>query len=125
MKDGLISKLIIIETRHRPIQYKNVIDILPVSYEDKNYKGLNDVIWNGIDLVESEFHTALSRQKPMIYRSPCIIITVNSTKAVAGYCSRTPTITMARQTHVFDLNLQKELLSEDKWNSKRKSQKFS
>ena len=37
MKDGPIFKLRITETRHRPTQYKKVIDTLPVLCADKNY----------------------------------------------------------------------------------------
>ena len=55
MKDGPISKLLITETRHRPTQYKKVMDTLPVLCVDKNYQGLNNVIWNRIDLVEADF----------------------------------------------------------------------
>ena len=55
MKHGPISKLIITETGHRPTQYKKIIDTLPVLCADKNYQGLDDVIWNGIDLVEADF----------------------------------------------------------------------
>ena len=56
MKDGPISKLIIItETGHRPTQYKKVIDTIPVLYTVKNHQGLNDVIHNRINLVEMGF----------------------------------------------------------------------
>ena len=54
MKDGLNSKLMITKTGHRPTQYKKVIDILPVLCVDKNYQGLDDVIQNRIDLVETD-----------------------------------------------------------------------
>ena len=57
MKDGPISKLTITEIRHRPIQYKKVIDTQPVKCADKNYQGLDDVIRNGIDLIAANFTT--------------------------------------------------------------------
>ena len=53
------------------------------------------------------------------------IRTVDPNKAVAANGSHTPTITMEQQTHIFNTNLQKELLSEFKWDSKIKSQEFS
>ena len=55
MKDGLISKLIITKIGHRPTQYKKIVDTLPVLCTDKNYQGLDDVIWTGINIVEAEF----------------------------------------------------------------------
>ena len=55
MKDGLISKLIIIETGYRSTQYKKVIDTLPVLCADKNYQGLDEVIQTGTNLVERDF----------------------------------------------------------------------
>ena len=53
------------------------------------------------------------------------IRTINPADLAATDDSRPPTITMAQQTHVFDANLQKELLSEFERNSKIKSQEFS
>ena len=55
MKDGPISKLIITKTGHWPAQYKKIIDTLPVSCIDKYYKGLDEVVWAGNDLVEVDF----------------------------------------------------------------------
>ena len=49
------SKLTITNTGHRATQYKKVIDTLPVLCIDKNYQGINDVIWYRIDLVEADF----------------------------------------------------------------------
>ena len=55
MKDNPISNLIITAAGHRPTQYKKVIDTLPLLCVDKNYQGLNDVIQNGVHLVEADF----------------------------------------------------------------------
>ena len=49
MKDGSISKLLINETGHKSTQYKKITDTLPVLCADKNYQGINDVIWKRID----------------------------------------------------------------------------
>ena len=54
MKDGLISKLIITETGHRPTQYKKIVNTFPVLYVDKNFWGLNDIIWPEINLVKAD-----------------------------------------------------------------------
>ena len=53
------------------------------------------------------------------------IRTVNPTKDAAANGSRTLIITMEQQTHIFDKNLQKELLSEYKQDSKNKSLEYS
>ena len=50
MKDGPISKSIITETGHWPTQYKKIVDTLPVLCIDKNFQGLDEVIWTGNDL---------------------------------------------------------------------------
>ena len=55
MKDGSISKLLITKTGHRPIQYKKIIDTLLVLCADKNYQGIDDVVWNRIDRVKTDF----------------------------------------------------------------------
>ena len=55
MKDSLISKLLITKTRHSPTQFKTITDTLPVLCADKNFQGLNEVLWTGINLVETNF----------------------------------------------------------------------
>ena len=50
IKDNPISKLTITETGHRPSQFKKICDVLPVFCADKNYLGLDEVIF---DLVTS------------------------------------------------------------------------
>ena len=55
MKDGLISRLLITKTWHRPTQFKKITDTLPVLCVDKNFQGLDEVIWIGRDLVETYF----------------------------------------------------------------------
>ena len=55
MKVGPISKLKITKIGHRPSQFKKVSDALPVFCADKNFQGLNEVLWTGHDLVETDF----------------------------------------------------------------------
>ena len=55
MKDSPISLLAITKTRHWATQYKKSIDTFPVLCADKNFQGIDDVIWNGIDLVATDF----------------------------------------------------------------------
>ena len=55
MKDGPILKLLIIKTGHRPTQFKRITDTLPVLCADKNFQGLNEVIWTDTNLVEADF----------------------------------------------------------------------
>ena len=54
MKDGCISKLTITGTWHWATQYKKIIDIIPVLCIGKNYRDINDILCNRIDLVEAD-----------------------------------------------------------------------
>ena len=54
MKDRCIPKFTVIETGHQATQYKKIIDTLSVLYTDKNYREIDDVIHNGINLVKVE-----------------------------------------------------------------------
>ena len=58
MKDGLLSKLTITKTGHRPSQFKKISDALPVFRADKNYRGLDEVLRTRRDLVEDDFMLA-------------------------------------------------------------------
>ena len=55
MKDSCISRLTITETGYQAIQYKNIIDTLPVLSVDKNYRCINDVLCTGANLVKDDF----------------------------------------------------------------------
>ena len=126
MKDGLISKLIITKTRHRRTQYKKIIDTLPVLCADKNYQGIDDVIWTGTNLVETDFMPFYSDadQWSVTYHVKIEIVNPND-QPDPNTSLRPRTVTMARQTHIFNTNLQKELLSEFEQDSKIKYQKCS
>ena len=54
MKDDLISKLLITKIGHRPTQFKKFTDTLPVLCADKNFQGLDEVVWTGRDLAETD-----------------------------------------------------------------------
>ena len=106
MKDSPISKLIITETGHRPTQYKKVIDTLPVLCTDKNYRGLDDIIQNKIDLAKANFTPPYPNTNRWSTIHHVKVRTVNAADAAAAAnCLRTSTITMTWQTHVFDTNL--------------------
>ena len=55
MKDGCLSKVIITDSGHRAIQFKNIIAALPVFCADKNYRYINDIICTGTKLREGSF----------------------------------------------------------------------
>ena len=58
IKDGLISKLTINKTGHKPSQFKKISDALPVLCTDKNYQRLNEALRTGRDQVKTEFMPA-------------------------------------------------------------------
>ena len=96
LKDGPISKLMSTETGHRPTQYKNVIDTLPVLCANKNYQGLDDVIWNRINLVEAAFTLIYLHADLWSTTHHVEIGTANPANLAAADGSRPPTITMAQ-----------------------------
>ena len=54
-KDGCISKMTITETGHQVIQYKKILDCLPVLYADKNYSCIDNVLFTWIYLYKADF----------------------------------------------------------------------
>ena len=50
-----MSKFTITEIGRRATQYKKIVDMLPVLCVDKNYKGIDDILCNGINLVKADF----------------------------------------------------------------------
>ena len=55
MKECCLHKLIITKTGHRPSQFKKIYGALPVLCADKNFWGLNEVLWTERDLVGTDF----------------------------------------------------------------------
>ena len=125
MKDGPISKLIITKTGYQPAQYNKIIDTLPVLYVDKNNQGIDDIIWTRTNLIETDFMPPYLNPNQYSTTHHVEIRTVNPTDLAAADGLRPPTFKTMEKTHVFDTNLQKELLLEYKRNSKIKSQEYS
>ena len=107
MKDGCISKLTITETGHQATQYKKIILTLPVLCADKNYRGIDDVLRNRVDLVEADFTPSYPNADLWSNTYDVDITTIDQTAALLADGSRPPIIRLERQTHVFDPNLQK------------------
>ena len=112
MKDSQIFKLIFTKTGNLATQYKKIVDTFPVLCADKNYGGIDDVIWNRSDLVEADFTPLYSDTNLWSNTRHIEIISVNTGEVLAANGSRTPIIVMELRTHVFDTNLQKQLLLE-------------
>ena len=126
MKDGPISKLLITKTGHRPTQYKKILDTLPVLCADKNFRGLDEVIWTNTDLVETDFMPAYPDSDLWSITHDVQVSTVNATVVADPTTAVRPEIfVMMKKTHVFDANLQKELLSEYERKSKDKSHEYA
>ena len=129
IKDGLISKLTITETGHRPSQFKNLSDALPIFCADKNYGGLDEVLHTRRDNVENDFMPAYPNANLWSTTHHIQVATVNPTARLVegtevnehpvGYQT-------VQQTIVTNANLQKQLLSKYKRSSsKNKSQEYS
>ena len=106
MKDSLISKLLITKTGHRPIQLKHITDTLPLLCADKNFQGLNEVIWTERDLVEADFMLIYMNTAQWSTIHHVQITTVNPNNAVDRVTGkRLVCFQMMEQTHAFDTNL--------------------
>ena len=126
MKDGLISKLLIIETEHRPTQFKKIIDTLPVLCTDKNFQGIDEALWTGIDLVVSNFMPTYPDATQWLNTHHVEIQTVAPGAKIDTTTSVRPFVPIVvKQAYVFDTNLQKQLLSQYKRNSKKKSLEYT
>ena len=127
MKDGLFCKWVITKTGHRPTKYKEIVDTLPILCADKNlFWGIDEVILTGHVLVERDFMPTYLNTTRRLNTCHVEIQTVNprvAADANTGLCP--PIVTLLQQTHIFDANLQKDLLSEYKRSSKIKSEEYA
>ena len=107
MNDGPISKLTITETGHTPTQFKKIIEAIPILCADKNFHGLNEVLWTEHDLVETDFmppYSDVTRWSTTHYVQVSI---VNPADPEAADGLRPSRFEMMEQTHVFDANFQR------------------
>ena len=128
MKDGPISELTITETGHRPSQFKKIYDALPVFCADKNYGGLDEVLRTGRDKVEDDFMQAYPNANLWSNTHQIQVTTVAAEAALIEGTTTGEHVTtyeLVEQTIVTNANLQKQLLSEYKRNSRNKSQEYS
>ena len=106
MKDGSISKLLITKTGHRPTSYKEIVHTLLVLCADKNYLGRDDIIWNGIDQVETDFMSTCSEATHRSNTHHVEIETIDPSIALNAVAGLYPCIvTLVQQTHSFNSNL--------------------
>ena len=124
MKDDCISKLTITETGHWANQYKKIVNTLSVLWADKNYRGIKDVLCNGIALVEADFTLAYPDANQSSNTYDIEITTANPTAVILANGSCAQIIMLEQQMCVFNTNLQKQLLSECNQIPKIKSQYF-
>ena len=112
IKNGPIFKLIITKIGHRPTHYKKIVDTLPVLCADKNFQGFNYVIWTENDLFEADFVLLYLDALQWSTAHHVQVSTVNPYDVPQADGSHTACFETMEQTHIFDTNLQKELLSE-------------
>ena len=125
MKDSLISKLTITETGHRPTQIKKITNALPVLFADKNFRGLNEVLWTGHNLVETDFMSTYPDATQWSITHHVQISTINPLDVPIADGSCPAHFKIMEQKPVYDAILQKELLLEYKRGSKNKSQEYA
>ena len=125
LKNSTIYKLTITKKGLRPTQFKKIIDVLPVLCADKNFQDLNEFLLTGCDIVKTDFMLPYpnATQWSTTHHVQVSIVDPNDPEQPNG--SRPICYEMIEQTHVFDANLQKKLLSEYKRNSKNKSENYA
>ena len=122
MKDGPISELTITETGHRPSQFNQTYDALPVFCVDKNYGGLDEVLHTRHDKVEDDFMPAYPNANLWSNTHQIQVPTVAAGAAlIEGTTTgqRITTYELVDQTIVTNANMQKQLLLEYKCISKK------
>ena len=126
MKDGPLSKLTITKGGQQATQYKKIIDALPVFCADKGYKLINDVIQTGTERLRTAFlptYPDTGRWSNTYHVEVRTVDPAAQPDANTGLC---PLVTKVHEkTHVFNPNLQKQLLSEHDMKCKLKLQEWS
>ena len=113
MKDGLLSKLTITKTGHRPSQFKKICNVLPLFCADKNYQGLDEFLRTGHDKVEDDFMLAYPNANLWSTTHYVQIATVNLRAKIDADTNMHPvTYQVIEQTIVTNTNLQMHLLSD-------------
>ena len=97
--------LTITKTGHRPTQFKKITVALPVLYADKNFRGLDEVLWTGRDLVETDFMPTYSDATQWSTTHHVQISTVNPLDVPAADDSRPDRFEIIKRPHIFDANL--------------------
>ena len=103
MKDSPISKLLITKTGHIPIQFKKIVNTLPVLCADKNFWGLDEVIFTGNNLVETNFMQTFPDANLWSITHHVQVSTVNPLDIPLANGSHPACFEMTKQTHVFDV----------------------
>ena len=105
MKEGPIFKLTIIKTRHRPTQFKKITDALSVLCADKNFRGLDEVLRTGRDLVKNDYILPYPDATPWSTTHHVQVSTVNLLDVPLADGSCPSCFVIMEKTHVFDANL--------------------
>ena len=125
MKDGCISKMVITETGHQAPQYKKIIDTIPVLYKGKNYKYIDNILCTWTNQDKADFTPPYLNLDQ--WSNTCNIKnkTVDQLARQLGNEKSLVIIVIEQRTHVFDANLQSQLLSNFAQKSKIKSLEHS
>ena len=121
MKDGCLSKLTITESSNRATQHKKIVDGLPVFCADKGYRFVDDIVCKNTELTEADFQETYPDSVLWSTKYHAEIDTVDP-NVIAMNGVRPPIKEMVESIHVFDTNIQKQLLAEYEQKLKVKSQ---
>ena len=125
MKDGPLSKLTITKGGQRGTQYKKIIDTLPVFCANKGHKFIEDIIRTGTEQLRASFLPTYPVAGRWSNTYHVEVVTVDSTAQPGANGCRPEVVRLQEKTHIFDPNLQKQLLSEHDIQCKLKLSEWS
>lgn len=126
MKDGPFFKLTITQGGQQASQYKKIIDALPAFCADKGYKFIDNVIRTNTKQVQAAFiptYPVATQWSNTYHEHVKTVDPAAIPDATTGLCA--PITEVHERSHVFDPNLQKQLLSEYDMKCKLKLQEWS
>ena len=112
MKDRPLSKLTITKGGQQATQQKKIIDALPVFCADQGYKFIDDIIWTNTERLQASFLPTYPDARRWSATYHVEVVTVDPAAQSGANGLRPPVVEVQEKTHVFNPNLQKQLLSE-------------
>ena len=113
MKDGPLSKITITKGGQQATQYKNIIEALPVFCADQGNKYIDNIIWTCTKRLQASFLPTYPNAGRWLNTYHIEVVTVDENAQTDPQTLCCPEVVEVQEkTHIFDSNLQKQLLLE-------------